>query len=403
MRRILVTASALVALSCQLGCPDPDKSPSDTTDATDAADTDATDTTPDTADTGDTNSPVDTADTEDTAVDPDATGSCSTLTLTGNLVPDEAGGAFKLGGDRDLGLGGPLPDAVVFEFYSDATGTFDLGKGDNANYMSCSQCVRFVQDIDTTGAQKSKNLFQKSGTITIDAATPPNGASLKVTLTDVKFVEVIIRAADFQSTEVPNGVCYQRSGPIDLETATCVPECGDHVCGPDGCGGECGRCTGGKTCALDGKSCQDSTVCTPVALVGELTNTEPGVFRLSAESVQLGAFAAPDFFQFEFYKDSTGVFTLTGGNNKNYSTCNQCLRLVVDGRTEFFQRQGTLTIDPASKPLGVPGVDGKVDLTFEGVVLEEVIIDDQFSSRPVTDGACVEIIDTHIVSKTAGP
>ena len=45
--------------------------------------------------------------------------------------------------------------------------------------------------------------------------------------------------------------------PLDV-TVRCVPSCGDHNCGGDGCGGSCGGCQGGWSC--DGAHCQPPVV-----------------------------------------------------------------------------------------------------------------------------------------------
>lgn len=343
-----------------------------------------------------------TAEVEDTAPETSSDAevtptTCAALTLEGALVPGEAFGTFKLGGDIDLGLGGPLPDAVVFEFYSDATGSFDLGAGANANYMTCEQCVRFVQDIDETGATTAKSFFQKGGTLTIDPTTPPEGTSIKLELADLEMVEVLIRTSDLQSFPVDGGACYAGGAPIALETEVCVPACGDHTCGSNGCGGSCGECGAGTSCNLDGKTCEAVSSCLPLALDGELDNFDVGYYRLDLTDLGYGAFGRRDFLQIEFYKDDVGVFDLGASTNRNYATCNQCVRVVIDGGVELFQRSGQLGVGEASKPQGEPG-DGQVELDLNGIVLEEVVIDEEFNSMPVPQGVCVEITNGLIAS-----
>lgn len=351
----------------------------------------------------DTSLPETVADTEDTA---DDTGEvdigpigCASFELSGDLVAKDAPGVFQLGGNVDLGLGGPLPDAVVFEFYSDETGSFDLAADGNDNYKTCSQCVRFVQDIDPTGATPSKNFFQKAGRLTIDASTPPNGTDIKLTLEDLEMIEVTIRAADFQTTPVPDGACYEGPPALTLETGACVPACGAHACGPDGCGGECGTaCPGEQQCRIDGSTCESTPTCVDLAITGTLDNIAAGVFRVEVTELGLGAVGADDFVQIEFYKDQTGTFDLAGPSNRNYSTCNQCVRLVVDGRRELFQQRGEMVIGDVSVPLGEPETEGFVDLVLNGVVLEEVVIDEEFNSMPIDGGACVRLVDGRVSS-----
>ena len=326
-------------------------------------------------------------------------GACRSFDFSSPLEGNGTPGVYQLGGNRDLGLGGPLPDAVIFELYGAQTGTFDLGSGGNENYQTCSQCLRFVQDIDATGATQAKNFFQKGGVLTVAEATPPAATSLRITLQDVEMIEVTIRAADFLTTPVSGGSCYARPGELVLETGACVSACGAHACGPDGCGGECGAgCAGGDRCRLDGTSCEASPTCVPLSLTGTLENSAAGVYRLDVTSLGLSAVGQADFVQIELYQDATGTFDLASAVNRNYSTCKQCVRLVLDGRRELFQRQGQLVVGNASVPLGEPALDGFVDLRSSGIVLEEVVIDEEFSSMALPGGACVELLDGAIAS-----
>ena len=61
----------------------------------------------------------------------------------------------------------------------------------------------------------------------------------------------------------PAGLLDEPSPAMDL-TVRCIPQCGDHNCGGDGCGGSCGGCPGGWSC--DGAHCQapDRPVCDAV-------------------------------------------------------------------------------------------------------------------------------------------
>ena len=58
----------------------------------------------------------------------------------------------------------------------------------------------------------------------------------------------------------PSGL-LDEPGPSTDITVRCIPQCGDHNCGGDGCGGSCGGCPGGWSC--DGAHCQapDRPVC----------------------------------------------------------------------------------------------------------------------------------------------
>jgi hypothetical protein len=45
----------------------------------------------------------------------------------------------------------------------------------------------------------------------------------------------------------------------DQSGCTCIKQCTGKVCGPDGCGGTCGTCPTGKTCKSDGTGCDGGT------------------------------------------------------------------------------------------------------------------------------------------------
>jgi len=73
--------------------------------------------------------------------------------------------------------------------------------------------------------------------------------------------------ADFSYLEVaPEKVGDDAGGPevaatpdsTNAEEIVCVPDCEDMVCGPDGCGGECGQCEGANDICKDGEC-----VCVP--------------------------------------------------------------------------------------------------------------------------------------------
>lgn len=331
----------------------------------------------------------DSADTGEPEVDSVEPG-CSELTLTGALEANDVAGVFTLGGEVDLGLGDPeIPDIVVFELFSDEAGTFRLGQGANENYATCNQCVRVIEDASSGSARQ---FFPTAGSIEVEYLGS-SGRAVRFTLSGLEMVEVTIRQADLRSVPVEDGRCYRRSGSFSLETAACESACGDHICGDDGCGGECGAGCGGEVCSLDGLRCEaDTSVCQDVVVSGTLANPAAGVYRLSLTELGLGAVAATDFLQLEFYENATGGFSLGAGTNRNYRTCGQCVRLIVDGRREFFQREGLLTVSPASEPIAVPGEDAFVDLTFSGVVLQEVTLDDEFNSTPKPGGACVRLV-----------
>ena len=150
------------------------------------------------------------------------------MQLTTGLVyneestPDEGIVGFFSDADEDLGFGSALVDELWFEFFDTETssiadtGTFDLSTEENSDYATCGQCVSVYGDID--GEEYGYDLFQAGGTITVDAATPPAGGTLTVTLNDVKLVTVTIDPDTLETSLVPNGPCYLINGPLTLST-----------------------------------------------------------------------------------------------------------------------------------------------------------------------------------------
>lgn len=317
---------------------------------------------------------------------------CAAFAPSGTLTAYDTAGVFVLGGAVDLGLGGPLPDALVFEFTQNETGTFALGAGANGDYGTCHQCVRVVQDIDASGATHAKQFFASEGKLIVSPATPPYGPVVDLELVDVGLVEVGIRAIDYHSTPVEGGACLSQAGPVHLASGACVPDCGDHVCGDDGCGGSCGDCASGA-CALTGTACEAVQTCVDLPLYGDFTNPAAGTYKLGVADgggAHLGAFGQKDFIQVEFYADGTGRFDLGAAPDDNYATCDRCVRMVVDGDRDFFQASGTMFVQSGSDPMGDPdNGGGDVSVVLDGIQLVEVSVDkDTFATTPVPGGAC---------------
>lgn len=63
------------------------------------------------------------------------------------------------------------------------------------------------------------------------------------------------------------------------EGGTCVPDCVDKLCGPDGCGGYCGTCTSGNWC-IEG-ACDNAPPLGSCAIPKQLLNTTDGVVPLT--------------------------------------------------------------------------------------------------------------------------
>jgi hypothetical protein len=140
---------------------------------------------------------------------------CKQAVLDGDRVRvsncgDGSCGVYQVGADgmTDLGFGGSLPDVISFEFYSQATGTFNLAIGNDSNYASCTQCILIFQDLDGSLVPQ-KTFFQTGGSLKIDMNTIPGvAADVGLSWSNLTLAEVTIDPDTFTSTLVPNGDCY---------------------------------------------------------------------------------------------------------------------------------------------------------------------------------------------------
>jgi hypothetical protein len=99
---------------------------------------------------------------------------------------------------------------MTLELYSPQEGTIDLAAGVNQNYSTCSQCVLLRQDA--VGETPSKLFFQDQGTLFL--STAPGADPLPVAFQNLRLIEVTINGETVESTPVPNGECYERSGTV---------------------------------------------------------------------------------------------------------------------------------------------------------------------------------------------
>ena len=175
--------------------------------------------------------------------DPTTPANCTGLSVDWSTLTMYQSNFFYLGDDP----------AVYMEFYQNsegtvAAGTYNLGTGDNANYQTCTECVRYLTDyVEDEGY--AHQYFQKSGTLKIDGVD--DYGNIKGTIA-ATLIEVTINSDTYESTPVAGGACFE------IETANfdsgyeepCVPECNGKQCGSDGCGGSCGTCEG-QACSAD--------------------------------------------------------------------------------------------------------------------------------------------------------
>jgi len=151
-----------------------------------------------------------------------------------------------------------------------------------------------------------------------------------------------------------------------------------------------------------------AVTCTQQILDGPRTLSvdNPGVFEIYIVDPQANTDLGfgdvlPDAITFEFYANGApigaGTFDLGSGDNSNYNTCNQCIRVLMDfsaGRPKkfFFQTGGTLTVDAMT----LPGSD-PIIMSWQNVTLAEVTIDpNTLVSTLVPNGDCFTIVDDEI-------
>ena len=314
--------------------PDPDTTVGDTTigedDTTTGEDTDDTTTgvDPDGTTTGDTDGTT-TGDTEDTEGETTGANGCAQITVS-NFTP----GAFVYPTtDVDPNIGGADPELFRFEFYSPATGSFDLAAGLNDNYATCDQCLRLFEDV--TEDDIARQYFQQSGTIDIDASSDLGGGVLVATLTDVTLVEVTIDPDNaFESTPVPDGACVQ----INTQNVSVVPNnsCeGAMLCGEaDPVPGSFPACYCDELCFVSGDCCPDvcepnacgaepfcddaGDGCDPFSVDGVLDNNDPTFARPTAAN----NCTVSGTYTNVYYEVYTYELTGPGPHNLVASTCN---------------------------------------------------------------------------------
>ena len=120
-----------------------------------------------------------------------------------------------------------------------------------------------------------------------------------------KFAEVEI-ADDATSTFKTNDGCFE----IESGSFECVPECGDRVCGSNGCGGTCGECEG-QACSAEGQcvdyECSDLTFDSQYVSLEKNSQTNQQYY--SAITNEAGSTSLYDLLIMEFYgQNSSGYF-----------------------------------------------------------------------------------------------
>ena len=117
-----------------------------------------------------------------------------------------------------------------------------------------------------------------------------------------------------------------------------------------------------------------------------------GEEQISAEDGMVGT-DLPDLTRVEFWAaNEVGTVDLGSDGQNNYADCTTCFRVFediegMDIARQYFQSAGSFEITE----LG--GNNSEIVGSYTGVRLVEVTIGDDFTSTPVPDGACVDIVD----------
>ena len=183
--------------------------------------------------------------------------------------------------------------------------------------------------------------------------------------------------------------------PTTGEPTTGEPTTGEPTSGTGTTGGDETGTTGEATGTTGTMSdCAQVDLTSNVLFTALLNDmNQVAAARYRTFDIDIGDAGLLDAGQVELYANEAGEFDLTSeGENDNYATCLQCVRVFEDldnGQLarQYFQSMGTIEVvnDPFT---------GTSDVTFTGVRLVEVEIDSEtFESTPVPDGACIDVVD----------
>ncbi|MEZ4266209.1 MAG: SUMF1/EgtB/PvdO family nonheme iron enzyme [Myxococcota bacterium] len=131
------------------------------------------------------------------------------------------------------------PEYLSVDLYSQTGSAFSLTSAANADFATCTECVRLMEDLPSRWAapRAAKTYFQAAGSLAVDPSTPiqtgVNG--LTITLTDVVLTEVTIDygadgygfLANHTATAVVGGGCLVLPSPLVL-AAPAVPDVTSH-------------------------------------------------------------------------------------------------------------------------------------------------------------------------------
>lgn len=285
-----------------------------------------------------------------------------------------------------------LPDIMTLHFEQDGyvlkKGTIDLG-GENAQYLTCVECIRLFEDMDFENNEYGRTFFQQSGELVFDEVK--EGTFESRGHGSFRLVEVEIDDYTYESTPVPGGACYEVEN-LTWDTI-CVPQCKDKICGPDGCGGECGEgCGEEKACSADQQSCVEWN-CEKITL-GDLTEEDVNIYPYDGIynymypiTPNTGDPEKTEILQLDLRGNiqEKRPYRLYG---TNFRSSDVSFVLYEDETKIYFQHSGTVIFDPFNFDKG----DFKA--TLDSIRLVEITLDADLTSTPVPGGKCVEITNT---------
>ena len=126
-----------------------------------------------------------------------------------------------------------------------------------------------------------------------------------------------------------------------------------------------------------------------------------GIYYADVKGDVLGSSSLYDQLTMQFFlvEVTAKTYDLTDEDNRNYSTCHECVRVFEDIDTnngnkparQYFPVDGTITVDETD---GVNGIRGTITAKLEEVTIDIVTDEDGYEdyvSQPVPGGKCIEI------------
>ena len=140
---------------------------------------------------------------------------CETLSLGQvEIKPTDDGGNYyeALAADNSAGST-DLKDILMLHFYDEDmnyaelhSGIVDLGSEINSDYTTCTECIRFYEDVDEED-EYQKLYFQQSGTINISSLA--SDGSISAPVSNIRLVETGHNLATDATYEIPGGSCIE--------------------------------------------------------------------------------------------------------------------------------------------------------------------------------------------------